>query len=251
MKKLLITSALMTALTATSAHADMLGVYAGGHVWDNSFNGSFAQSAEQTTFNLDDQKQGSFYLAFEHPLPFIPNVKVSKTVLDTHGITPLSQQFEFEGQTYQVDTSVDTTFNADYLDYTFYYEVFDNDLFAFDFGLTVRDLSADITLVSVDDATATATTQASGYIPMVYVATEIGIPATDWSIYANGNFLSVDNNTLYDYQVGVNYLFIDNLAVEVGVTLGYRALSLQLEDLDNLYTDMDFKGAYLGLNVHF
>jgi hypothetical protein len=56
---------------------------------------------------------------------------------------------------------------------------------------------------------------------------------------------------LYDYQVGVNYLFIDNLAVEVGVTLGYRALSLQLEDLDNLYTDMDFKGAYLGLNVHF
>jgi hypothetical protein len=33
--------------------------------------------------------------------------------------------------------------------------------------------------------------------------------------------------------------------------LGYRTVTVQLEDLDDIYSNLDFKGVYAGLEVHF
>jgi hypothetical protein len=44
---------------------------------------------------------------------------------------------------------------------------------------------------------------------------------------------------------------IDNLAIDVNLTAGYRAVKLQLEDIDDLYTDIEFKGVFAGVVVHF
>jgi outer membrane protein len=251
MKKSLIAASLL-AICSVSAQADVIGVTAGAQVWSNQFDGKYGKSVDQTTFNLNDKTQGSYYISLEHPLPFIPNLKISKTTLDTDGVTDITSTFAFGDQTFETNTAVDSVFNLSYIDYTLYYELFDNDIVSFDFGLTARDVSTDITASATINGAATSATQsASGFIPMLYVATEIGIPATDFFIFANGNFLSFDNNTLYDYQAGVRYEFIDNLAVDLSATLGYRAMSLQLENLDNLYTDINFKGVFAGLEVHF
>jgi outer membrane protein len=77
------------------------------------------------------------------------------------------------------------------------------------------------------------------------------LPGTSFNLFANGNLLSIDDHKLYDYQVGVSYELIDNLAVDVNLTVGYRAVKIELEDLDNLYTNIDFKGAFAGVVVHF
>jgi hypothetical protein len=63
--------------------------------------------------------------------------------------------------------------------------------------------------------------------------------------------LSIDSHTLYDYQVGISYELIDNLAIDVNLTADYRAVKLQLEDIDDLYTDIEFKGVLAGVVVHF
>jgi outer membrane protein len=247
-KNILVT---LLALTANNVFADAIGVTAGAQAWSSTFDGRFGKSAEQTAFELDSKIQGSYFLAFEHPLPFLPNLRIAQTSLDTDGTTVLVNDFEFEETTFTSGSSVATVFDFNYRDYTLYYEVFDNDLVSFDFGLTVRDVDTDISAVATSDNSISARQKASGYLPMLYVATEIGIPTTDWFVFANGNFLSFDNHTLYDYQVGARYQLVDNLAVELSGTLGYRAFNVQLEDLDDLYTDLDFKGIFAGIQVHF
>jgi outer membrane protein len=240
---------LVTGLLSTSVMADTIaGLYIGGSIWSNEATGTFGENNNLVDFNLKDQEQGSFYIALEHPLPLIPNLMIASTTLDTDGSTVLTQDFEFEGQTFNSTRPVESTFDVSYVDYTLYYELFDNGILSFDFGLTGRDFDGDITVASSGKTAKLAVTE---IIPMLYVSTIIGLPGTSFNFFANGNLLSIDDHKLYDYQVGVSYELIDNLAVDVNLTVGYRAVKLELEDLDNLYTNIDFKGAFAGVVVHF
>ncbi len=254
MTALAITAALSTTMMNV-AYADAIGLYLGAQVWDSHAKGSLGGKNQQVDFNLANKQQGSFYVALEHPLPFVPNLKISSTRLDTKGATTLGSDFTFAGTTFPADSSAETTFNTSYIDYTAYYEVFDNDLLTFDFGLTVRDIDAEI---SVNAMTATTPAvslnsklRASAYIPMFYAAFIFGIPSTDFNVFANGNFLSFDGQTLYDYQAGISYELVDNLAVDVDLTLGFRDVKLELDDINNLYSNLEFSGAFAGIVVHF
>jgi len=253
MKKALLAASLAT-LLCTSAQADtLLGLYIGGHMWANEAEGSFGEGeTNQATFNFNDETQGSFFVALEHPIPLIPNIKISSTSLDTMGTGTLAGSFTFEGETYDATTSLDTTFDASYVDYTLYYELFDNDLLTFDFGLTARDLDTQINVVGDVAGTSTsADLSASGIVPLLYLKTIIGLPFTGFNIFAEGNILSYDGNSIYDYQVGVSYALLDNIAVDLDVNLGYRAVGLKLDDIDDLYSDLTFEGVFLGATVHF
>ncbi|TWX55240.1 TIGR04219 family outer membrane beta-barrel protein [Colwellia hornerae] len=240
---------LVTGLLSTSAMADTIaGLYIGGSIWSNEATGTFGEQSGLVDFNLQDKEQGSFYIALEHPIPLIPNLMITSTTLDTDGATVLLKDFDFSGKTFDAGTAVDSTFDISYVDYTLYYEIFDNGLFSFDIGLTGRDFDGDIT-VSADSLSGTlAVTEV---VPMLYVSTIVGLPGTSFNLFANGNLLSIDDHTIYDYQVGVSYELIDNLAVDVNLTLGYKAVKFELEDLDDLYTNIEFKGAFAGVVVHF
>ena len=253
MKKTIIAAGIAS-LLCTSAQADtLLGLYIGGHMWANQAEGSFGQgNNNQAAFDFNDENQGSFFVALEHPIPLIPNIKIASTTLDTVGGTTISgsSSFTFDGATY-TNTELDTTFDANYVDYTFYYELFDNDLLTFDFGITARDLDSQIKVVDVNDATSNSDLSVSGIIPLLYVNTIIGLPFTGFNIFAEANFLSYGDSSVYDYQVGVSYALLDNLAVDVDLTVGYRAAKLELDDIDDLYSDLTFDGVFAGAIVHF
>lgn len=256
MKKIALAVTLASILS-TNAQADALGIYLGGHVWDNQASGVFGDNGgSQIDFNLADETQNSFYIAFEHPLPLIPNVRVSTTSLETKGGTTLATDFEFDDITFEEGTTVNADFNISYVDYTLYYELFDNDLVSFDFGLTGRDFDGDVT-VSAQANTNNGPVTKSGsvgvtdIVPMLYVRTNVGLPLTGLNVYGQGNFLSIDGHTLYDYEVGVSYELVDNLAVDVNINAGYRAVKLELEDLNDLYTNIEFDGVFIGTTIHF
>lgn len=252
MKKAIIATSLATALCATSVQADtLLGLYIGGQVWANQADGTFGEGeSDQAAFNFDDQNQGSYFIALEHPIPLIPNVKIASTTLDTIGGTTIETSFTIGGETYSANAQLDTTFDASYVDYTFYYEVFDSDLFTFDFGLTARDLDSKIGVVE-PVTSKNSDLSVSGYLPLLYVNTIIGLPFTGFNVFAEANFLSYDDNSVYDYQIGVSYAVLDNLAVDLDVTLGYRSVKLELNDIDDLYSDLTFDGVFAGATVHF
>lgn len=262
MKKTLLALSLSCAsLLSTTAHADAVGLYIGGQIWDNQASGEFGESLKMEDFNLKDEQQGSYFIAVEHPFPFIPNAKLSSVVLDTSGSTQLANEFEFGNTTFASGTAAKSDFDLSYNDYTLYYEIFDNGLFSFDIGFTARDFDGKVKVTANVESTdpdgnpvtetLVGTENISDIVPMVYASTNIGLPLTGWNLFAEGNFLSFDDHIIYDYQAGVSYELIDNLAIDVNITAGYKVVKLELEDLDDLYTDIDFDGVFAGVVVHF
>lgn len=251
MKKAIIAASLAAVLCASAQADTLLGLYIGGQVWANEAEGTFGEGeTDQAAFNFNDQNQGSYFVALEHPIPLIPNVKIASTTLDTIGGTTIDGSFSIGGETYSASSQLDTTFDTSYVDYTFYYEVFDNDLFTFDFGLTARDLDSKIGVVETTSSQS-SDLSVSGFLPLLYVNTIIGLPFTGFNVFAEANFLSYDDNTIYDYQIGVSYAVLDNLAVDLDLTLGYRGVKLELNDIDDLYSDLTFNGVFAGATVHF
>ncbi len=255
MKKIALAAALATVLS-TNVQADALGIYLGGQVWDNQASGTFGDGSSQVDFNLVDEKQNSFFIAFEHPLPLIPNARIASTSLETNGMTTLTEDFKFDDETFVKGADVNADFNVSYVDYTLYYELFDNDLLSFDFGITARDFDGDVSVSTQLTSGSTTTTVSdtiavTDIVPMLYVATNVGLPLTGLNLYAQGNFLSIDDHTLYDYEVGVSYELIDNMVVDMNINAGYRAVKLELDDLNDLYSDIEFDGVFVGATIHF
>ncbi len=62
---------------------------------------------------------------------------------------------------------------------------------------------------------------------------------------------ALDDSSVHDYQVGVEWEVIDNLAVDVAVRAGYRSMLIELDDIDDINTDIDVSGPFAGLQVHF
>ncbi len=251
MKKCLTAAALGCVFFASSATADTIaGVYIGAQGWNTSTSGGFADSSSTANFNFDDETNGAAYIAVEHPVPFLPNLKVNYTGLDTSGVTNLETSFTFDGNLYTAESDVMTNADITSTDIILYYELFDNDLISFDLGLNGKYI--DGTLIVEDQASNTrGVEEFSGVVPMVYSRVQVGLPFTGLAAYAEGSYLSFDDHTLSDYQIALTYSFIESLAVDMTLQLGYRNVQVDIEDLDDVYADMEYDGAFAGLEIHF
>lgn len=273
-KKVLV--ATLAAFFTANVQADTVGLYLGGQVWQSDASGTFGEKNALIDSNLKKEQQINYFIAVEHPFPFLPNARISSNTLDTTGKTTLIQEFSFGDETFPIGDDVNANYNVSYVDYTLYYELFDNGLFSFDLGLSARDFSGTVTVAGptiIDDDDCLQTSQGNpcppiststsssvtpkGKIktdriePMLYVATNINLPSTGLSVFAQGDFSLTGDHSLYDYQVGLSYDLVDSMMVDFNVTLGYRVVNMELEDLNDLYTDLEFKGAFVGVIAHF
>lgn len=237
-------------VAAPTAQADtILGIYAGGQLWDTDNSGSFgSDGGQQHAFSFDDEKQQSFYVALEHPLPLIPNIKLRQNDLTTQGVTTLTNDFSFGGVTYNGGTSLIGRVDLSHTDVTFYYEIFDNDLLSFDVGVTGKKVDG---WLAVQDAQTENNLQSDGWVPTGYAQVRVGIPATPLTVYGLANAVSIDDSSIRDMEAGIEYRLAENLAIDLNLQLGYRDIRIELDDLDGIYTDLQFKGPYLGLEIHF
>ncbi|MBL4941204.1 MAG: TIGR04219 family outer membrane beta-barrel protein [Colwellia sp.] len=272
MKKTVFAVTLAALLTA-NIQANTVGLYLGGQIWQSEASGIFGEKNTLIDFNLKKEQQNNYFVAVEHPFPLLPNVLISSTTLNTTGKTNLTQGFSFDDKTFLIDDDVNASFNVSYVDYTLYYELFDKGVFSFDLGLTARDFNGGVTVTGIteivttiveednvdhthliEEISSSVTTgkiKTDEIVPMLYVATNITLSLTGLSVFAQGNFLLIDHHSLYDYQVGLSYDLVDSIMVDFNLTLGYRAVKMEFEDLENLYTDLEFKGAFVGVIVHF
>lgn len=252
-----IACGIITAMASFNLHADtVLGVYLGAQGWNMETTGSFADNSTQAAsaqiadFSFDDQTQGSAYIALEHFVPFVPNVKLIRTQMDTDGITQLSGSFSFGGELYTAQSDVLTQVDLTTTDVILYYEIFDNDLISFDLGINGKVVDGDL-LVAEQGSNRQSMESFSGVIPMAYSRVEFGLPFSGLGAYAEGSFLSVGDHTVSDYQVALTYSFIESLALDMTLQVGYRDMSVDLDDLDDLSTDLSFKGAFAGIELDF
>ncbi|GHE86890.1 TIGR04219 family outer membrane beta-barrel protein [Thalassotalea profundi] len=272
MKKIFF-AATLTALFTTNAQADTVGLYLGGQIWQSEASGVFGEESQLIDFNLKKEQQVNYFVAIEHPLPLLPNVRISSTTLDTTGNTTFLQEFSFGDEVFPDGETVDANFKVSYIDYSVYYELFDNSGFSFDIGGSVRSFMDDITIAGPPDfidectpidipnhcitngesieITQKGKIDTDELVPMLYLASQFNIPLTNVSIFAQGDFSLVSDHSLSDYQVGLSYRLIKSRMGDFNLTLGYRVVRMEFEDLDNLYTELDFKGVFFGAIAHF
>lgn len=255
MKKYCLAAALSMACLAPTAQADtLLGLYLGVDGWQSDNSGSFAQDGNLQSFNFEDETFTSYYAALEHPVPLVPNIKLKYTELELNGSTMLDESFSFGGSDYVVGTQVGTISDLSHVDYILYYEIFDNDLVSIDLGVNAKQFDGDIVVTGTSQDGGPSTTERvdfSGFVPLVYGRAEVGLPFTGLSVFFEGSLLAIDDSKVQDYQAGIAYALLDNLAIDLDVKAGYRSMTLELDDIDDIYTDLDASGPFAGIQIHF
>lgn len=199
-----VLSAVLLSAVGVSAHADtLLGLYAGAD--------GIVNTGESNHISADNEVVGSYYLAFEHPVPFLPNAKVRYTQFDQ------------------------SNSNAKALDAIGYFEVLDN-VVSLDVGLGAKRLIA-----TNSDATT---------MPALYASAGGKLPFTGLSAKAEvfvGKGMDADFS---DANAEIKYNFIENLAIDLGLKAGYRIMTVNVGD-SGTSSDYKMQGPYLGLEAHF
>lgn len=152
----------------------------------------------------------------EHPVPLLPNVKVSLSKVDS------------------------SAYAYTKIDYTGYYEILDNDLVSMDVGFGVSQFQDGRYLNQ----------SFSEMLPHLYFDAEISLPFSNTTAYTDIHYLSLNGNSLTDTIVGLRYDF-NLVAADIGVKAGYRTQSINVEDFDQLSFDIETKGFFVGLQADF
>ena len=240
MRKFTVPFILALSALSSNANADALGLYVGGGVWDHDPAGSFGTVGDTTidmeaNLKYSDEKDSYVYAAFEHFVPFVPNVRIERASMGHSGaVTGVS--VVFDGVTIDVDGN--TTMNLDTTDAILYWRLLDNWV-NFDLGLTARKLDADFTV-------GTETVAVSETIPMLYLAAQFDLPLTGLSIGADINHISYSDVRYQDIRLRILY----EMGV-IGVELGLKTTNLDLKGLDDINADLEFKGMMVGAFLHF
>ncbi|MBO1518837.1 TIGR04219 family outer membrane beta-barrel protein [Oceanisphaera pacifica] len=164
----------------------------------------------------DNQDNYRAYAAFEHFIPLIPNALLEYS---THG----SDAAGFEQ-----------------LSATAYYELLDNGLVAFDFGAGATHYS-DITAI---EGTSSETT------PHAYIASEIMLPISNFSLFADAKFMGLKDVKGEEVTLGLGWS--TDMILDLGVRVGYSISDLTFDDVaGNKDADLKSKGWILGVKAHF
>lgn len=215
-------------LAAPAAHADMLGVYGAIQGWFPDVSGGYgASDYAGEDLNLDRADNITGYIRFEHPVPVIPNFKLRHT-------------------NYETSNDGGDAIDVKSMDYTLYYEILDFDIGSLDLGFSVRQFDGDFTF---DDGAETLS--ADVYLPTLYAAVSTELPFTGVSFFGDINYIGYDGSNVSDWEVGIGYKFIDNLAIDMTAQVGYRSTSLELDDIDDVYGKLDYDGVFVGIEAHF
>ncbi len=227
-----ILSAALVALGSTTAQADFIGLYAG-------VDGMYTK-ADDSAGQSDDKFNVVYNLAFEHPVPFLPNLKLRYS------------DFSNTESSGNALVNVNQSLGVQTLDALGYYEILDN-IVSVDAGLGVKRINTkDAIRLSAGSVGAVIKNNYDETLPALYVAAGGKLPFTGFSAKAEvmaGKNSDADFN---DINAEVKYNFIENIALDVGVKFGYRAMTINFDDdAKSGFDKIEAKGPYLGLEAHF
>jgi outer membrane protein len=243
MQKRIIALAILAASASVSSQADIVGATAGAYMWKQSWDGDVKAGSDSIDMNddlgYDDETGKSFYVALEHPVPVLPNIRLQSTDLDISEKGTLTKPYTFDGKVYTVGEEVQSTTDLSHIDGTFYYEILDNWV-NLDVGLTVRMFDGE---VSIKGASGEGAIEIDAPIPMAYVNARFELPLTGLYASALGNVIAYGDNKVTDMTLALGY----ELGI-LGLELGYRNFDVQLED-DNEEANVTVDGYFLGLVI--
>ncbi len=248
--KLLTATALL--VTSGIANADTLGVYAGVERWDYDLDGNLSSLGNNIDINNDlglkSDDNITKYLAFEHPVPLLPNVMIRQ--VDLRGVSNgnASQDFTFSGITVNTGDSTQLAYNLDHNEYTLYYEILDNWV-NLDLGLSAKQFDGSVFIAANlgSNAATSANVDLKGSVPMLYGKAQFDLPFTGLSAGGTVQLGQFNDDKLSDIQAYIAY----ESDIGLGIKAGYRIFELEFDDFDQLNSDLTIDGFYAALTFHF
>lgn len=234
---------------APMAQADtFFGVYAGAGTWQQEFSGDVTSGPTrvdvENDLGLADDSNNIFYVAVEHPLPLLPNIRAQHMAMEVDGSNVLSRSIEFNGDTFTVSDTVSTVVDITQTDAVFYYEVLDN-IVSLDVGLAVSLIEGTL---SVSNSTDRATAEFDEVVPMLYGKVRADLPLTGLWVAAEGQGVSYDGNSLLEANAHIGYESVLGLGIEAG----YRTVRMELDGFEDVQAaELDISGPYAAINFHF
>ena len=238
----------MLGVMAAEASADRVGLYAGFGTWSQSYSGGAASGGQEIDFESDldlgRSANNVMYLALEHPIPVLPNLRLQKSDLSTDGANVLTRDFDWRGATYTAATAVSTEAKIDQTDLTMYYELLDN-VFSLDLGLAARLVDGSI---GIQSEVAAGTAEFKGVVPMLYGRARVDVPRTGAWVAVEMQGIGYGGHSLTDtnFHAGWESRF------GLGVEAGWRMYRFTLDEIDDIASaDFRVDGPYAALNFHF
>jgi outer membrane protein len=231
------------------AQADtVFGIYAGAGTWQQDYSGEVVSSISsvdiEDDLGLDSDDNAVFYLAMEHGVPVVPNIRAQHFSLDVDGNNVLSRTIEFNGQVFNLSDAVTTVVDLTQSDAVFYYEVLDNAV-SLDLGLAVSLLDGSI---EVGNGTDSASADFDEVVPMLYAKVRSDLPLTGLWVGAQAQGMSYDDNRLIEFDAQIGW----ESEVGFGIEAGYRAVQIELDTFDDVdNAEIDVSGPYAAVNYHF
>lgn len=247
MKKLTLATTL--ALLSPFAAADtILGVYAGAGQWQGEYSGNAGDpSIDVKSLGMDEEDNNYYYIALEHPVPVIPNIKLQKTDITSEQTAVIDQTFTIDDRPFDASSTVASDFDLSHMDIVLYYELLDNWV-NLDVGLNIRKFDGHVTATGESGGEViTESVDLDEAIPMIYAKAQFDLPLTGFSLGLEGNAINYEDNRLTDYSAKLQYMF--DSVLDVGLEVGYREMSLEIDE--DVTADVQLKGPYAALLFHF
>jgi outer membrane protein len=249
MRNLLLLSTLT--LIPGLSRADDWGLYAAAGQWYVKMEGEVGQGGISTSLDslgINDETSNVFWLMFEHPVPFLPNVRLMHSEISTVANSEASQVISIGNIQIEVQTQIQTTLDLSHTDATFYYQLVDN-AFSLDLGITARYLSGYIEVLP--EIGGSFRGEMDAVVPTAYANLQIDFPYSGWHIGATANAAAYDGNKIVDVATSIGYEFDVTSAMAIGVNMGYRKMDLLVEDFYALTADATLSGGFVELQLHF
>ncbi|MCS5562793.1 TIGR04219 family outer membrane beta-barrel protein [Marinobacter sp.] len=248
MRKLMVAVGSTLVLAAPLAHADVLGLGASVSYWKSEVTGQAANKNSvidvENDLDLERDSNANASLYFEHPVPVLPNVRLSYTSIQQSGQSELSTNYDVFNDVAGSGVDVRSELDLDELDLTLYYEVLDN-WANLDLGLTARDMSGELVVRESGGAQRVSRTEIDAVIPMGYAAVRFDLPMTGVSLGAEGNFISYSGDSVHDVNAYGQYEI-----AALQLRAGYRQMAIDYEDSDDRL-DIEIGGPFVSAGVAF
>lgn len=251
MKQIVLFFSFILFVQSTTTFADILGLSAKVGLWRPDFDGAVTTSNIDVSDELGLDSDSSLYItaSVEHPVPFLPNLKVAHTSVEDSGNGIINKAFEFGGQTFNIDDPVSTTLDVTHTDITLYYEFIDIG-FDLDLGVTARKYDGNL---RINSNAVRANEPIDFWIPMGYLAARIDLPLVGFYVAGDINGVGYSDSRLIDYSIMGGWQTSIIPPIDFGIEFGYRSMSLELDedDVGKFDSDVDVKGFFGNLVAHF
>ena len=225
------------------AFSDVAGFTAGVQYWGYDVKGDVRSPVVDNNtvdIDFDNNSDVNIFIALEHPVPFLPNIKLQHNNIQSNGLIPVQDAAFLNGEAVLVNGLI----NLSHTDLTLYYELLDNWV-NLDLGLSAKYYDGYMRFkyeTAINDEL-----DFDHLIPMVYAKAQFDLPLTGFSTAVTVQALSFDSNKVTDIDLALKY----QSKLGLGIDLGYRIMDVDLKNINSFKSDLQVDGFYLGGHFEF